>query len=816
MWLNKPILMRAIISCLLFLAVFSLQAQTFYKLRGYVYSEDDQPLPGANIRVYDSQTGTQTNANGQFEISLEQGLHRIGVSYIGYSSEFFELVVDQDLVKNVFLKPDTSMLTEVVVNVKKKDFSYEVIRNVIENKEKYLNQYQNFRCNTYVKSLEEPVNIKAQKPSKDDDPFKNDSIPQKNYFEANITRYAAPPNKLKEERTAVKKIGEQETLFFTSTTDGEFDLYQNLQQIKKLSENAFVSPISPLGFASYKYKLEDTYYADGKLVYKISVKPKQTGNALYEGEIEVIDQLWVLKNVDLKLSKKSLIIYDEFAFKQAYQKFDNKWVISSEQFEWKLKEAGQIKTGITTVSQSNFVFDSTYAKNFFGPEIAKTSQEAYKKDSTFWESIRPEPLSREERDVIKKQEAYDLRVNSEEYLDSIDAVYNKITFLKVAWSGVGHINRAKKTNWEFGSIPSLINIVAIGGWRMQYNLNYLKRFENRKRIRVSPYLNYGFLNRDLRGQITVDYLYNPVRQSNLFLNFGQGFDVINGSATISDFFKRNNFYINTGLNLGHRTELFNGFYFNTNLNFNKREDFGDFKFSRLGDELYDENGPQVFPNSSILKTNFKIEYTPKQLYISEPNEKIVLGSKFPTFGIQYNKAFQLNNGLKKAFTDIEFSISQYFNIGILGTSEYKISIGKFLDTTKVAPMDYKYQRGGDPIWFSPSMSTYQLIPQTFSTFGWVFESHYEHQFNGFLISKIPLINKTGINTTAGAGLLYVPDQNYQYSELYAGINRVFKLGKARFRLGAYYVTSQSNQFGFDSGFKFSLEPYNRNKNTWSF
>jgi hypothetical protein len=52
---------------------------------------------------------------------------------------------------------------------------------------------------------------------------------------------------------------------------------------------------------------------------------------------------------------------------------------------------------------------------------------------------------------------------------------------------------------------------------------------------------------------------------------------------------------------------------------------------------------------------------------------------------------------------------------------------------------------------------------------------------GFLKNiKIPLLNKTGINTIVGDGLLYVSDQHYENSELYAGINKEFKLSKTRF------------------------------------
>jgi hypothetical protein len=213
--------MRAYFSCSLIV-----KAQTFHTLRSYVFSEDNQPLPGASLRIFDSQIGTQTNALGQYEITLEEGLHRLSFSYVGYLSETFEMVIARDEVRNIFLKLDTTMLSEVVVSNKKKDFSYEVIRRVIENKESYLAQYRNYACKAYIKSLEEPINIKTPKPKKekDIDLFKNDSIPQKNYFEASINRFVEIPNRTKEERTAVKIIGDLGTLFFTSTTDGEFNL----------------------------------------------------------------------------------------------------------------------------------------------------------------------------------------------------------------------------------------------------------------------------------------------------------------------------------------------------------------------------------------------------------------------------------------------------------------------------------------------------------------------------------------------------------------------------------------------------------------
>ncbi len=605
-------------------------------------------------------------------------------------------------------------------------------------------------------------------------------------------------------------------MFYTSTTDARFDLYQNLQTIKKLGENALISPFSTVGFLGYKFKLLETYHNGERLVYRIQVKPKELGNSLYEGEVEVLDGLWAIHKLKLSIPKKLLILYDSFSIEQEYGLVDNRRVVIKENFAWKVKEGSQTRTGQTEVIHSGFVFDSTYAKGFFGPEVGITTAEAYKRDSSYWESIRPTPLSSTERAVVKAKELNELRLNSKEYLDSLDAVYNKITPLKILWSGVGHINRQKKTEWQFGSLPTLLNPVAIGGWRLQYGVSYLKRFENRRMINVRPYLNYGFLNRDLLGSISAEWLYNPIRQSGLSISAGKNFDVINGNATLGDFLKRNNFFINTGVNLSHRTELFNGFYLTANMEWNKREDFSNFKFSKLGDRIFETNEPPQFPTTHVLKPGLRIDYTPGQKYLLEPNEKLVLGSRFPTLSLRTTFGLNAENQLTKSFNYTEFNISQYFNVGIFGTSEYRIALGKFMDTTRLAPMDYQYQRGGDPVWFSPTMYSYQFIPETFTTFDWFFESHYQHQFNGFLTSKVPLLNKTGISTAAGAGLLYVPERKYQYSEVFAGANRVFKLGRARIRLGAYYVVSQSNKDGLRSGFKFSVEPYNRERNTWSF
>ncbi len=817
----------------IFILSFSLEvkSQEFYFVRGYVYSIDNQPIIQANIRIFNTETGTKTDNMGRFEVQVPQGLNRIGISHIGFKTQMVELVVEKDIVKNIFLDEEANQLEEVLIKVKRKDYSYEVIQNVIDNRKDFLNQYKNYSSEVYIKStekIERPAlkqknkpleNINASVLEKTEDAItkpKKDSIPNLNLFECKLTKHEEIPNKQKEERTAVKKLNDQSTLFYTTITDGDFNLYENLQYIPQISDNQFISPISNLAFASYKFKLLGSYFIENQKIYKIEVTPRKLGNALYEGEIEVYDNLWILKSINLDLNKRALRKYNDFNLKIEYEKIDTKWMPTLMAFEWKVKEGSTKKNGKCIVKQSNFEFDKVYPKKFFGAELGVTEAEAYKRDTTFWAKIRPEPLSKEEQKFILYKDSVSAVMNSKVFLDSVDAIYNKITFLKIAWKGVGHINRNLKREWYFNPVVTVLNPFAVGGSRVQYGGTHFKRFENRQYIRIEANAGYGFMNKDIRGNFSARYFYNPLRVSSISFYTSKNINFINGNATILDFIRRNNFYYSTKLGVFHITEIINGLYLDSRLEIEKREDLGDFKFRNNDPEFTGGFEPSIFPRSNLAQTIFSLAYTPKQLYLKEPNQKVILGSRFPTFQLRYTSTLGGKNTSFNKFSKINFSVRQTIQVGIFGTSEYRIETGRLLDTTRLAVMDYTYQRGGDPYFFSPSMNTFQLIRNTFPVFKWYLEGHYVHQFNGFLTSKVPLLNKTGIKTMAGGGFLIVPERSYQYSELFFGANRVFKFGRQLIRLGVYNVFSQNNQTGFRNMIKFSFEPFDNSKNSWSF
>ncbi|MBB6131138.1 SusC/RagA family TonB-linked outer membrane protein [Mucilaginibacter lappiensis] len=91
---------------------FTCYAQT-HSITGKITSADNsKPLPGVNVRVKDSSTGTVSGIDGSYTISAKSGDVLI-FSFVSYSTQ--QIYIGQTSTINVALKPSTSDLNEVVV-----------------------------------------------------------------------------------------------------------------------------------------------------------------------------------------------------------------------------------------------------------------------------------------------------------------------------------------------------------------------------------------------------------------------------------------------------------------------------------------------------------------------------------------------------------------------------------------------------------------------------------------------------------------------------------------------------------------------------
>ena len=83
-------------------------------VRGFVYDEKKQPLPGVTVQVVGTSVGTATTATGWFSIDLPMLKGKLKFSFVGYQDQEVEFTEKTDTLK-IYMKEEIEELDEAVV-----------------------------------------------------------------------------------------------------------------------------------------------------------------------------------------------------------------------------------------------------------------------------------------------------------------------------------------------------------------------------------------------------------------------------------------------------------------------------------------------------------------------------------------------------------------------------------------------------------------------------------------------------------------------------------------------------------------------------
>lgn len=797
--------------------------QTF-KVYGKVVNRQLEPLAFASIEIKEFKYGTTTKEDGTYELQLEEGKYDIVVSMIGYKSTLVTIAVTKNTPQNFILDADESKdLAEVVIKGKIKDRAEEIIRNVIRHKDAIQSAPGAYSCNIYIRATQEDsFAIRNKKAKRDTSLASGQNLSGMAMAEISLQYDRASAQQVKEKRVGVSRRGNAESLFYLSATEGDFSLYNNLLKLPSVSEIPFISPVSYSGLLAYRFKTLKTEQKGNQKIYTISIRPRQLSNATVEGEVTIADSSWVILQSKFHLPTYHLPEYDFFEIEQQYEPVqDTAWMITKQLFTYYSKTGKGKRSGRTIAVYKDFELNKKFPKNYFGNEISVTAQEAYQKDSTFWQQTRTAPLTDKEVRFIRYKDSVYAATHTKAYLDSIDARINKVTWKKILYQGQTLHNHEKEQTWVLPTLFSLYQPFNFGGTRINPQVWYSRTFPSRKNIGVFLNLSYGLRNHDVNGSFSITRMYNP---------FNRGFYRISGGKEFQSFFagdawintlKRNNVYLNKAIGVGHGLELVNGLFLYSDLDIAFRRSVKDYKTNPQVDSLFGdilENNQAIgFEPYNALYGKLRLQYTPGQRYIREPKEKIILGSRWPTFYASWRKGIPGMAKSKVNFDYLEFGIEQRIKLGTAGISSYTIRTGSFPNQKDLRLVDYKFQRQGDPLLFLNPNEAFQALDSTFAVFKRFYEAHYVHEFNGVLINKIPLLKRLQLREVAGAGFLIAPERNLRYVEAFGGVERVFKWPfnpATKFKLGVYVVTSAANQFSNPVQFKIGITIWDRQRNKW--
>lgn len=821
---------------LAFICGFYAMAQT---VSGRITNERGEPVPFANLLIQELNNGTTADADGRYSFQFDtEGSYRLIFSSLGYASRKLEIVMTrEDQTQDITLLISNAELEEITVRAAGRDPAYGIIRKVVKNKTEHLRAAASYRTNIYVKAREDvtrrakkarqpPVEVETAPGEVGPDPFTAEEKAQKalleglNLLEMEVTLNFQQPRRYKEERTAYSAYGNVRGLFVPRFGETDFNFYRNMVRLTAISDAPVISPLSNTGVLSYKFKLEGTDLEGSQIVYKIKVTPRKKGNNTCKGTLWINEGSWTINRLDLEFSKYPLKFFDAFRLEQSYRQHrDSLWIIDQQSFHYRAKAGKRVTyDGVTTLRYSDYQHNYPFPPKFFGNEVAVTEREAYQRDSTYWKNRRTVALEADEARLIAVRDSIKAVVSSKEYQDSLQARYNKVSLTEIAWEGVGFRNNEKKSHLYVGSLPELIDFSVVGGWRIGPYASYNRRYDNGKMINLSSGVNYGITNGDLTGDFNIWHRYDPFRLGDISIAGGRNFESIFAFDAFLNQLRPSNYILRESGRIRHQIELLNGLFLVNDANFAVRKPITGLETSSfLQDFVDDDEDVQSFEAYEALITSTAIRFTPGMKYLREPDRKIRLASKWPTFQLLHQKGWKGPLGSDIDFDYLEASVEQHLIVGVLGNSNYELKAGTFLNKKDLRFIDLKRFRESDPILFSDPSQTFNVLDTSLTTSNFFVEFHHIHHFNGALINNIPLLRKTRIKTVVGGGLLYLPEDNYRYQEVFAGIERVFKIGaRRRLRLGGYAVLGDANDGRARTSFKISFDLIDLWKRDWSF
>lgn len=743
-------------------------------VKGTVVEVDGKtPLPFVNVFIPGTTTGTQTDANGKYTIRMTAATDSLRFAYLGYKTVTLGVSDAPQQVMNVRLQTAARSLSEVVVKAGKKERyrnkdnpAVELIRLVIDHKDSNrIDHYDYLRYNQYEK-LEFALSNLSEK-------VKNNRLTRKYkfifdnqdttkmegksllpiYLEETISDvyYRRNPEKKKTIVKADKKVSFEEYIDNQGMSAYLNHIYQNIDIYDNnmmLFTNQFLSPIANSAPTFYKYFITDTITTDTqeKLIV-LDFMPRNKADFLLQGKLYItLDGNYGIQKADFTANKEvNLNWVREFRVFLDFDKSkDGKYYMSKTTMQADFgifKGRGGI-FGERTVSVKDFVINEPQPDDFYkGPALVKPESAGLLGD-TFWVANRHDSLTVAESKVYAN-------IDSLQHMRSFRRTMDIATLLLAGYKGFGPV--------EVGPVNTFYSFNPVEGFRLRLGGRTTPKFN--KNIYLETYAAYGFKDEKWKYYIGGTYSFTnraqfefPVRA--IRANF-QRDTKIPGQEL--QFVQEDNFLLSFKRGDNNKW-LYNDIYnvdylheFNSHASF--KVGFKNWTQQPAGGLTYFKGGPVTGLNVPELTTSelsLELRWAPHEQFYQGKVYRIPIPNKYPIFTLRGIAGVKGLFGGEYNYQNLTLNIYKMAYLSQLGFSEIVLEggyvFGKLpfpLLTIHRANQSYSYQ-----------LQSYNMM--NFLEF---VSDHYvglniDHNFNGFIFNKVPLLKKLKLREVAAVKVLY--------------------------------------------------------------
>ena len=817
----------AIFACFLSFGIFG---QTIH-VDGTIFEDStSRVIPYAKVFFMGTQNGTVSDINGSFNIKIQSKnlkYDTIIVSLLGYTTQ--KIPISRSSENHLMIHLSSSLFQDLdeVTAVAGENPAWRYMRKLILNKDKNnpnnIDYYSNqeyakirFDLNNFTDKIKTNLLMRPFDYIWDNAQETDDGVA---FLPVLLTEksiqhyYRKKPNDKKDIIHGEKTTGlaGPKLLNFTEDLYITPNIYDNYIEILGKS---FPSPLNDNYKSNYKFYLLDSTYQNGKKTYAIRFIPKHERILAFSGEMSIDSSTFAVTQIQMRFDIKANVNFvRSYIINQFYEEVaPNTWMISEAQVigDFTVVENATDMTGFfgrKRAFYSNYSIGEEINTTIFdGLETIQYDDNAKTRDSLFWIEMRSEELNQEEISLLKvtkrveKDPAFILRKKMFYTIGTGYIPFNKIQMGDIyTFYSYNHIEHSRV---KFGGRTNPDNVFPL------HASTYIAygTFDQKWKYSVATYLN---LSKKLKTRIGGSYKYDIEQLGRSFNHIS--LDHILGSLTqINPSNSRN--YV-TRFEAYVEKEFFKGFisrltYFNTNYSPTKDNQYINIQNGPVEVSKYQSSGLRLNLKFSYLFDDISGKfYDKKDLY--RPKRK------FPDISFSYEFSAKKTFASDFDYQKIKLSIRQRLNAKKFGYFTYNFDGGKTFGTVPFTFLDIPF---GNQLIFADQYAFNLMDFMEFASDEYV-AIHLSHHFQGFILDRIPLINKLKFRSYIFGKSFFgqLSSENNQLSHLFPtglrainkpyhevgfGIENIFKFASVDFvwrltpGIGEYYTFMVKPSFKF--------------------
>jgi hypothetical protein len=719
------------------------------------------PIPFASVIFKGTSIGVTTDFDGNYTLKTSARPDSIQATYIGYKSKAKVIKKGVTQVINFQLEELSTSLNEVVITAGENP-AFEILRRVDENRKEHdkrsLTAYQyeaytkieididnmsdKFRKRKIVQKITQVLDSVDQIAGEDGKPI----LPL--FISENVSKlYYRESPRLKTEnilKSKITGIGIEDGDMVTQLVGSSFQEYNFYQHWLNIVGKDFISPIADGGRLYYEYDLMDSVYINGFYCYRIDFTPKSPQDLAFTGTMWITKHEYALKQIDATVGKgANLNFIEKIKIQQELDPTgDEAWLPVKNRVLIDVSELTPNTAGMLAkfyTSNKKIVINKPQDPSFYAQDIVLDDHAYDNKEEDYWDSLRHEPLSSTEKSVYRMIDT----------LQNIPIVKTYTDVILLAVNGYYEVGKI-----EIGPVMSIASINNIEGFRFQPGFRTTEHFS--KKWMFGMGVGYGFKDEKFKYNINLTRILSRKRYTTLSYRVRHDLNRIglDDEALADNFiflaaqrwgtFRRGYYFHENRINF--QRELFKGFQSRVALRYNTFSPAFNF-----GYYPNPEDHTVVSESFETAEVLFEARFARDELFVQGQNIRYSLGVTYwPIITGTYIRGFEGILGSDFIYNKARLSIDQPIRYGILGNGRAKLS-GEYIFEALPYPL-LAYHLGNETIFYTDAtynlMNFGEFVSDSYASF------QYQHNFEGFLLNRIPLMRRLKWRLVGSANVLF--------------------------------------------------------------